>query len=90
VERRGVLVTTVNPSFADTASFPTTLPRSLVLKVSTVASAIVKVAERGIAPEYSVPRWIAPFQVFRVLTPPLYRWGVRTARTVKPSSPMLS
>ena len=42
----------------------------------------MKVARNGIAPEYSVPRWIAPFQVFRVLTPPLYRWGVRTARRV--------
>jgi len=89
VERLGVLVTTVNPSFADTESFPTSLPRSLVLKVETVASAIVKVAVQGIAPEYSVPRWIAPFQVFRVLTPPLYRWGVRTVRNVKPASPML-
>ena len=85
---RGVLVTTVNPSFADTESFPTALPRSLVLKVDTVAAAIVKVATLGIAPEYSVPRWLAPFQVFRVLTPPLYRWGVRTARNVKPPTPV--
>ncbi|MEX0984966.1 MAG: SDR family oxidoreductase [Actinomycetota bacterium] len=85
---RGVLITTVNPAFADTASFPTSLPRSLVLKVDTVAEAIVKVARLGIAPEYSVPRWLAPLQVFRVLTPPLYRWGVRTARKVKPSTPI--
>jgi NADP-dependent 3-hydroxy acid dehydrogenase YdfG len=88
VAGRGVLVTTVNPSFADTASFPATLPRSLILKVDTVAEAIVKVARLGIAPEYSVPRWLAPFQIFRVLTPPLYRWGVRTARRVKPATPV--
>ncbi len=87
VADRGVLVTTVNPSFADTESFPVDLPRSLVLKVDTVAGAIVKVARLGIAPEYSVPRFLAPLQVFRVLTPPLYRWGVRTARKVKPSTP---
>ena len=85
---RGVLVTTVNPSFVDTEGFPVDLPRSLVLKADTVADAIVKVARKGIAPEYSVPRALAPFQLFRVLTPPLYRWGVRTARKVKPSTPM--
>jgi hypothetical protein len=34
---------------------------------------------RGIAPELSVPRWMGPLQLFRVLTPPLYRWGVRRA-----------
>jgi hypothetical protein len=45
-----------------------------------VADAIVKVVREGIAPEYSIPRWIAPLQVFRILTPPLYRWGVRTVR----------
>lgn len=88
VADRGVRITTVNPSFADTESFPVALPRSLVLKVDTVAEAIVKVARLGIAPEYSVPRWLAPLQVFRVLTPPLYRWGVRTVRKVKPSTPM--
>jgi hypothetical protein len=37
-----------------------------------VAAAIVKVASEGIAPEYSVPRWAAAFQVFRMLTPGLY------------------
>jgi hypothetical protein len=40
----------------------------------------VKVVRDGIAPEYSVPRWVAPLQAFRVLTLPLYRWGVRQAR----------
>ncbi|HYJ60635.1 MAG TPA: hypothetical protein VE032_04135, partial [Actinomycetota bacterium] len=72
----------------DTESFPVDLPRSLVLKVETVAEAVVKVARRGIAPEYSIPRAVAPLQAFRVLTPPLYRWGVRTARRVKPATPV--
>ena len=47
-----------------------------------VAEAIVKVIREDIAPEYSVPRWASPFQAFRVLTPPLYRWGVRTTRAL--------
>jgi short-subunit dehydrogenase len=87
VAGRGVLVTTVNPAFVDTEGFPVDLPPSLVLKVETVADAIVKVARKGIAPEYSVPRALAPLQAFRVLTPPLYRWGVRTVRGIKPSTP---
>jgi len=51
-----------------------------------VAEAIVHVVHNGIAPEYSVPRWIAPFQLFRVLTPSLYRWGVRQARRAAPAT----
>ena len=51
-----------------------------------MASAIVKVVSEGIAPEYSVPRWLAPFQLFRVLTPPLYRWGVRQVRRAAPAT----
>jgi len=79
---RGVLVTSVNPGFVDTEGFPQGhLPDRLVLKVDRVAETIVKVVRDGIAPEYSVPRWIAPFQAFRVLTPPLYHWAVgRIAR----------
>ena len=45
-----------------------------------VAEAIVQVVQEEIAPELSIPRWISPLQAFRVLTPPLYRWGVRRAR----------
>jgi len=36
----------------------------------------VKVARDDISPEYSVPRWAAAMQAFRILTPPLYRWGL--------------
>jgi short-subunit dehydrogenase len=80
-EDRGVLVTTVNPGFVATEGFPQRdLPKRVVMKVERVSEAIVKVVRDGIAPEYSVPRWIAPFQAFRVLTPPLYRWGVRKVR----------
>ena len=80
-ERRNVRVTAVNPGFVDTEGFPQgDLPAWMVLKMSTVTDAIVKVVREGIAPEYAVPRWLSPLQVFRVATPPLYRWGVRRAR----------
>jgi hypothetical protein len=39
----------------------------------------VDVVRQGKAPEVSVPRGMNLWQAFRVLTPPLYRWGVRTA-----------
>ena len=51
-----------------------------------IAAAIVKVVREGIAPEYSIPRWLAALQVFRVLTPSLYRWGVRRVRRAAPAS----
>jgi short-subunit dehydrogenase len=85
-EGRGVLVTAVNPGFVSTEGFPQDhLDPRLVLPVRRVAETIVTVVRRDIAPERSVPRWIAPLQAFRVLTPPLYRWGVRRVRdTVGP------
>ena len=52
------------------------------MPAARVAEAVVKVVRDGIAPEYSVPRWVSPLQAFRVLTPPLYRWGVRTTRAL--------
>ena len=45
-----------------------------------MAGAVVRVVRDDIAPELSVPRYISPLQAFRVLTPPLYRWGVRKGR----------
>ena len=82
-ERRGVHVTAVNPGFVATEGFPQGhLPSRFVMKVDRVSGAILKVVREDIAPEYSVPRWIASFQAFRILTPPLYRWGVRRARNV--------
>jgi uncharacterized protein len=75
--RRGVLVTTVNPAYVPTEGFPATRrPSVLTLTPERVAEAIVKVAREDISPEYSVPRWAAAMQAFRILTPPLYRWGL--------------
>ncbi len=80
-ERHGVLVTSVNPGFVATEGFPQDhLDPRIVMRPERVARAIVKVARAGIAPEYSVPRWMGPLQLFRIATPPLYRWGVRKVR----------
>lgn len=83
VETRAVHVTAVNPGFVATEGFPAEgVPQRLVMPAERVAEAVVKVVREGIAPEFSVPRWVSPFQAFRVLTPPLYRWGVRTTRAL--------
>jgi short-subunit dehydrogenase len=80
-ELGGVLVTAVNPAFAATEGFPQShLPRSIVMRPERVAAGIVKVVREGISPEYTIPRWVSPLQAFRVLAPPLYRWGVRRVR----------
>ena len=80
-EPHGVLVTAVNPGLVRTEGFPMKgVPSFLLLKVETVAEAIVGVVRDRIAPERSVPRFLAPFQLFRVITPPLYRWGIRQLR----------
>jgi short-subunit dehydrogenase len=85
--RGGVLVTAVNPGLVATEGFPQRgIPRRLVMPASRVGEVIVKVVRDDIAPEYSVPRWIAPLQVFRVLTPPLYRWGVGLVRRSAPAT----
>ena len=85
---QGVLVTSVNPAFIVTEGFPhANVPSPVLLGVDRVAEAVVKVVRNGIAPEYSIPRWISPLQVFRVLTPPLYRWAVRRARGRTPPTP---
>ena len=77
--REGVAVTAVNPGFVRTEGFRAEgVPRWFVLDVERVADAIVRVVRDGIAPELTVPRWVAPLEAFRVLTPPLYRWGMRT------------
>jgi short-subunit dehydrogenase len=73
----GILVTAVNPAFTRTEGFPQDdVPPSLVMPTDRVARTIVNVVRRDRAPEVSVPRSLAAMQVFRVLTPPLYRWGV--------------
>jgi len=81
VEDQGVLVTAVNPGFVRTESFPLVgMNPRMILTLERVADAVVRVVRDDIAPELSVPRYISPLQAFRVLTPPLYRWGVRKGR----------
>ena len=81
VESQGVLVTAVNPGFVVTEGFPLEdMNPRLLLSLERVAGAVVRVVRDDIAPELCVPRWISPLQAFRVLTPPLYRWGVRRGR----------
>jgi NADP-dependent 3-hydroxy acid dehydrogenase YdfG len=75
---KGILVTSVNPGFSPTEAFVARGPTVLQLDPNDAAALIVDVARRGIAPEISIPRPLAALQAFRVLTPPLYRWGVRT------------
>ena len=74
----GILVTSVNPGFSPTEGFPETGPSVIRLDPDDVARLIVDVVRREIAPEISIPRSLAALQAFRVLTPPLYRWGVGT------------
>jgi len=82
VAPRGVKVTAVNPGLVETETFPhrdAIDQGRRVLQPDAVAELIVRVVERGIAPERSIPRVLAAMQLFRVLTPRLYRWGVRQA-----------
>jgi short-subunit dehydrogenase len=75
---KGILVTSVNPGFSPTEGFPATGPSIVRLDPDDVAKLIVDVVRKGTAPEISIPRALAALQAFRVLTPPLYRWGVGT------------
>ena len=75
---KGILVTSVNPGFSPTEAFSPRGPTVLQVDPHDVAALIVEVVRRGIAPEISIPRPLAALQAFRVLTPPLYRWGVGT------------
>jgi short-subunit dehydrogenase len=86
-EPHGVRITAVNPGLVATEGFPQTgVPKRFVMPASKVGDAIVRVVREDRAPEFSVPRWIAPLQAFRVLTPPLYRWGVRRVRRSAPAT----
>jgi short-subunit dehydrogenase len=77
VESRGVLVTSVNPGLVRTEAFPHQGSRRGVMEPVEVGRLIVDVVRRGVAPEVSIPRWLSSLQAFRVLTPPLYRLGMR-------------
>ena len=82
---QGILVTSVNPGFSPTEGFRGG-PSVVNLDPDRVARLIVDVVRRGRAPEVSIPRAIPLLQAFRVLTPPLYRWGV--GRITRRSSPL--
>ncbi len=86
---RGVLVTSLNPGFVPTEGFPATDRPSMVsLTPERVGETVVKIVREEIAPEYSLPRWAAAGQAFRVLTPQLYRWGTdRIARRYEAAAP---
>jgi short-subunit dehydrogenase len=76
----GILVTAVNPGLTRTEGFPQAgRPRPFVMDADRVARTIVDVVLRERAPEVSVPRALALLQLFRVFTPPLYRWGMNVA-----------
>ena len=80
VAARGVTVTAVNPGLVQTEGFPQPafLERvGLVITPERVADGLVRAVRNGIGPEVSIPRWQAGFQAARVLTPRLYRRGVR-------------
>jgi short-subunit dehydrogenase len=76
----GILVTAVNPGLTRTEGFPQPgWRRPFVMKPDRVAETIIDVVRRERAPEVSVPRTLALFQVVRVIAPPAYRWGMNVA-----------
>ncbi len=87
---RGVMVTAVNPGLVSTEGFPMTeLLRSpyrrLVMRPERIAAAIIEVIRHRKGPEISIPRWLGGFQIFRIITPSLYRSVLaRIARTRSP------
>ena len=87
---RGILVTSVNPGLVETEGFPhrdAVEKGRRVMKPERIADLIVEVVRTGKAPEVSIPRVLAAMQIFRVITPSLYRFGLqRVARTtVRPT-----
>jgi short-subunit dehydrogenase len=70
---RGVLVTAVNPGFSRTEGFAGRGPRPLVVTPDRVARTIVDVIRHGRSPEVYVPGWTRWGELFRIVTPSLYR-----------------
>jgi len=74
----GVRVTAVNPGFVRTEGFPQPeVPDRFVVTSERVASTIVRVVRKGIAPEVSVPRSAAVLPALQGIAPPAFRAGVR-------------
>ncbi|MGH2554842.1 MAG: SDR family NAD(P)-dependent oxidoreductase [Actinomycetota bacterium] len=87
---KGIVVTAVNPGLVATEGFPHRDALEAGRKVMSpddVARLIVRVVKEGIGPERSLPRWMAALQAFRVLTPPLYRFGLKQVvkRAIRPT-----
>jgi short-subunit dehydrogenase len=80
---QGVRVTVVNPGTVATEGFPhrdmAERRSRLLMQPERVAKVIVKVVKSGKAPEVSVPRALAALQIFRLLTPPFYRFALQRA-----------
>lgn len=78
---RGVRVTALNPAFVPTEGFghDGRRPSILTLTPQRVAEAVARVVRDGIAPAYSIPRWVAPLEALRVLAPAPYHRGVAAA-----------
>jgi short-subunit dehydrogenase len=86
----GITVTVVNPGLVATEGFPhrdAIRAGRKVMSPDDVARLIVQVVREDTGPERSIPRWMAALQAFRVLTPPLYRFGLKqvTKRTIRPT-----
>jgi NADP-dependent 3-hydroxy acid dehydrogenase YdfG len=78
---RNVLVTAVNPGFSRTEGFTGRGPWVVRVSPARVARTIVRVVEKGIAPEVSIPQWagwgwIIPPSIRRSL---VSRWAPRDA-----------
>jgi NADP-dependent 3-hydroxy acid dehydrogenase YdfG len=78
---RNVLVTAVNPGFSRTEGFTGRGPWVVRVGPARVARTIVRVVEKGIAPEVSIPQWagwgwIIPPSIRRSL---VSRWAPRDA-----------
>jgi short-subunit dehydrogenase len=86
----GIVVTAINPGLVATEGFPHRDAMRAgrgVMSPDDVARLIARVVKEGIGPERSIPRWMAALQAFRVLAPPVYRFGLRqvTKRTLRPT-----
>jgi short-subunit dehydrogenase len=69
---RGVLVTAVLPGFSRTETFSGG-PRPLTVTPERVADSIVAAVRDGRDGEVWLPRWVRPLELFRIVTPGLYR-----------------
>jgi short-subunit dehydrogenase len=86
----GIVVTAINPGLVATEGFPhrdAVRAGRKVMSPDEVARLIARVVKEGIGPERSIPRWMGALQAFRVLAPPVYRFGMKqvTRRTLRPT-----